>query len=221
MIGHRSVRRRAAVLGAALVLALASVPLVASTALAAPTPLGKNLVRNPGAEAGPGTDGYSTVAIPDWQLGGNFTVVRYGSPGFPTKAESDRIGGGKKFFSCGPATASSLAQQFRKIKGRGALIDARLMRIKVRVRLAGYLNGTDSGRLGVHFADADGFEIQTSWIGLDAGTNGVFKLGKLDRIVPVGTRLMVFGMIGERANDGGSYCDVYFDKVSVVLEQVD
>jgi hypothetical protein len=208
------------VLSTALVLALTAVPLVASTTLAAPTPLGVNLVRNPGAEAGAGTNGYTTVAIPDWDPLGNFTVIRYGAPGFPTKAESARIGGGKRFFSCGPNADFGHLYQNLKIKGRGGPIDAGLIRVRLKVRQAGYANGSDEARTWLYYLNADGHRTGGIEPSVTTGTFGLFQLKKATAILPAGTRGFQLLLEGQRGNDGGSYCDAYFDNVSVKLQLV-
>lgn len=221
MLRTGTVRRRLMVSTIALVLASAGIPLVASSTLAAKTPLGVNLVLNPGAEAGAGTNGYSVVAIPNWETKGNFTVVRFGSPEFPTKAESNRVDGGRKFFSCGPDTEDSQAEQKIHIKGRSAAIDAGRIKVEVKVRMAGYLNGQDEGILYIGYFDADVVAIDDLDVSQSSGTNGVFRLKRSSEVLPAGTRLLWVGLYGFRANDGGSYCDAYFDRVSVRLERVD
>jgi ABC-type sugar transport system substrate-binding protein len=104
---RRPMARVAVLLVVAVLLLVGAVPVAAAT----PTALDRNLVKNAGAELGTGTSGYTTVAIPSWATNPNFTVVRYGAPGFPTKDESGRIGGGKKFFSCGTDTAYATMSQ--------------------------------------------------------------------------------------------------------------
>src|SRR4051812_10082267 len=99
----RSRRRHVVPLAVVLGVIVACTALAAAPASAVtPTPFDKNLLRNRGAEEGAGTNGYSQVDIPRWRSENNtFTVVRYGAPGFPTRAEAQRIHGGRKFFSCG------------------------------------------------------------------------------------------------------------------------
>jgi hypothetical protein len=205
----------------AMTLAAVSLPFAAAPASAA-TPYNVNLVRNPGAEEGPGGNGYTTVPVPGWTADQNFTVVRYGSPEFPTKAESSRIAGGKKFFSCGPDTDYIYARQVIGIRGRGARIDAGRVRARVQVRLAGYLGGPDAGDMTVVHLRADGEEIgNRAYVGMiDHGTSGRFLQKRKNYVLPVGTRALRIELYGVRGNDGGSYCDVYFDKISVVLEPI-
>ena len=68
----------------------------------------KNLIRNGGADKGPGSPDGSVVAVPNWTLtqGTTFTAVQYGAPGFPTpldKGPKNRhanfFAGGKRFTS--------------------------------------------------------------------------------------------------------------------------
>src|SRR3954466_9347129 len=102
-IGSRSGRPRfARVVFAGGLVSLLAVVGVAPTAAISATPLGTNLIKNGGFEAGVGGDGNQLVTIPNWphEDFDHSTVVTYGSPGgFPTRAESRRIGGGNNFLS--------------------------------------------------------------------------------------------------------------------------
>lgn len=208
------------VIALAVSLVAVSLPFAATPASAA-TPYKVNLVRNPGAEEGPGTNGYTTVPVPGWDVDPNFTVVRYGSPDFPTKAEAKRIGGGKKFFSCGPNTKYIYARQIIGISGRGARIDAGRVRARMQVRLAGYLEGPDAGEMVVIHLGSDGNEIDfRRRVTLFRGTSGRFVRKGTNYILPAGTRALRIELYAVRGNDGGSYCDVYFDNISVVLEPI-
>ncbi len=48
-----------------------------AAALATCPSCGHNLVLNPGAEAGPGSNTDSVVKVPDWKPGGGFTAAQY------------------------------------------------------------------------------------------------------------------------------------------------
>ena len=95
---------------------LASVGLLAPVARAATAgcPIcGTNLINNPGAEAGPGTQNDSVVKVPGWKsTGGSFTVASYAwsggdlsptTPGPPHR--------GKNYFYGGPGGAVSTGTQ--------------------------------------------------------------------------------------------------------------
>jgi hypothetical protein len=89
-----------------ILLALAVACLAAPTAHASASPwfVTPNLVQNPGAELGAAAQGGLVPAIASWRYGAlRATVVRYGTPAFPTAAQSAAVGGGAAFFAGGPA----------------------------------------------------------------------------------------------------------------------
>lgn len=109
-------RRAASILAAGAVclaaLAVAAGPARAATpGLAAPAPAGpdapagSNLLVNPGAMTGAvSQQGWDAVTIPGWQVRqGLPTVVRYGTPGFPGRADAGTQGRGQRLFASGPA----------------------------------------------------------------------------------------------------------------------
>ena len=207
-------------LAAFTALAMAATVLASSPVAAAPaTPYDHNLVRNPGAEADIGGDGTSGVAPAHWQPNSPFTVVVYGTPNFPTKAESRRIDGGKNFFSCGPGS-SSYAKQGITIHGRQAAIDGGHVKAALSVLVAGYGKQGDRGRATLDFVDNELIigTIHTSWV---SATHGRFVLKSKARRVPTGTDSLSVTLQGQRdAVNGGAYCDAEFDNVKVVLKHV-
>lgn len=224
-IGSRSSRPRLnrLVLASGLVSILAVVG-VAPTAAISATPLGTNLIKNGGFEAGVGGDGNQLVSIPNW-LHEDFdhsTVVRYGSPGgFPTRAESTRIGGGNNFLSCGPNTSGSEVFQGRRIIGRNLLIDQERLWLTAKVRIATYDGQADYGYIQIAGTDTvDGLN-DWAWVSPHiTATNGKFKLVTVSNVVPAGTRYLRVWLIGRRPDGSGPYCDAYFDKVSLVLKKI-
>src|SRR3954451_13989125 len=142
-------------------LLLADVMLTASPASAATaTPFNTNLVKNPGGEQGAGTNGYSQVDIPHWvSENSSFTVVRYGAPGFPKMAESQRIHGGKKFFACGDAVSLGHRKQRITLVGRTTLVNNGHIRAILSARIASYDGQQDSGFVQMSFRDASDVEI--------------------------------------------------------------
>jgi hypothetical protein len=189
------------------------------------TPWNRNLVKNPGAEAGYASpDGYATVSIPKWSPYYGFTVVRYGELDFPTVAESQRIGGGSQFFAAGVADPDTgdcgFSQQWIQIKGRNAAIDAGRVRITVSGYVASYGVQVDPAIISAVMATAKdpmaGFaalETDPVW-----GTNSIFRKVQKSMILPAGTRWIKFGLTGY-GHEGG-YCDAYFDKISLKLRLV-
>ncbi len=217
---RRSKGARIALLVPAVVLLLVSS--TTSTLGLTATPLGKNLVKNPGAEAGIGGNGYTVLAIPNWHTdaGYDFTAAKYGSPGgFPTKAESTRIGGGTNFFTCGNGPGNELRQTMR-ILGRNNPIDAGLIYYTFKARVATYGTQTDAGYLQlVGFTDST-LNTQTfnKVSQMVTGTNGRFRTLKMVDVMPANTRYLYLFLGGSRLE--GDYCDAYFDNVSFVLKHL-
>ena len=215
---HSRVRSVHLALGITLALA-ASAVLGGVTNAATQTPFDKNLVKNPGAEAGAGTSGNTPVQIPNWSVYGAFTVVRYGAAGFPAKSESTRIGGGHKFFSCGPNSSGGHVVQTVQLHGLQTLIDNGHVKVILKARLASYASQQDSATASVHFynnASGTGYLYAPAVVASD----DLFISKSASRIVPPGTTFLQVELYGVRANNGGTYCDAYFDNISVVLKQV-
>ncbi len=218
---HTQSRERSArtALIVTLVLAAGSLLGGASVDAATKTPFDQNLVKNPGAEAGAGTSGDAHVTIPHWHVTDAFTVVRYGAPGFPTKDESGRIGGGKKFFSCGQDTASGDAFQDIVLSGRQTLVDNGHVKVIVKARLASYASQQDVAQASVSFFK--GFSpISQIYTDSVAASDGLFITKSVSGVVPPSTNRLRVEMIGRRADNGGTYCDAYFDNTSVVLKLI-
>jgi hypothetical protein len=203
-----------------LVLAAGSLLGSASADAVTKTPFDTNLVKNPGAEGGTATDGNSHVAIPHWKTSEEFTVVRYGAPGFPTKSESTRMGGGKKFFSCGQNASSGYAEQDIQLHGRKSLIVNGHVKVILKARLAVYDSQHDTATAAVFFSSASGFIIGSFETASVEASDGVFIAKSASHILPAGTALITVQMSGQRANNGGTYCDAYFDNISAVLKLV-
>jgi len=183
------------------------------------TPFDKNLVQNPGAEAGAGTAGYAKVAIPHWDVAGSpFTVVRYGSAAFPTKAESQRISGGNKFFACGPDTESATARQRIPLHGRQTITNNHHLRVRFSALIASYGSQGDYGIAYVLFYAADGTELDNLRAGPVEASDNLFIRKQASMLVPAETSYMAVELVGVRVN--GSYCDAFFDSVRLVLKLV-
>lgn len=185
------------------------------------TPLGVNLVKNAGFEATVGGNGYTINYPTKWDSSqGNWTVVKYGSTGFPTVAESNRIGGGKNFASCGPSTASSILFQEITILGRNSAIDAELLYIRVRVRLATYDSQDDNAQLHVNVYNGNDQQLTSFNTPAKTHTNGQFVLAKFSHVLPAGARSLIVVLEAHRVGGATDYCDAYFDNVSVVLNHL-
>jgi hypothetical protein len=213
--------RRPAVTVALLLTAAALMGSTSPVAAATPTPYGVNLVRNPGAEAGPASpDGNSTVNVPGWEQPIVSTVVAYGTAGFPTVGESNSYGGGDQFFYGGPDFGGSCDAfvQFIRVRGRNAAIDNGHVRARIKARI-----GTDStddrARVSVSFRDGNNHQLTTpnsgpAVLGPVQSTDGQMLLRERSRILPRKARILRVQLL---TVSGGDDCAGYFDKISITL----
>ena len=209
--------RRSAPFVLTLVLATAFAP---GTAALSTTPLNTNLVKNPGAEANVGGNGYTGNGPSKWNAGGPWKVVKYGSPGFPTKGEANRIGGGKNFFSCGPGSDFGSLEQEVRLLGRNSQIDGELLQFTFSVRIATYDAQQDKGSAQVFILDGDRFKLLEFEIGPVSATNGRFLKRTFTDVIPAGARYVLIYLFGDRVGGAADYCDAYFDKVSFVIKKL-
>jgi len=202
---------------AALVVALAAGPVTAATT----TPLNANLVKNPSAEAGPATADGSGVPIPNWETvtDSNFTVVKYGTPGGPTKSQGSAFNGGKKFFWAGNYDQTygqcDDAIQNIKINGRNSQIDGH----KLKVTLSAWveaLHSTDLARVTLTFGDDTNNFISSIRVG-QQGAKTTFSHPTVTVKVPAHTRQVTVRMYD--AGTSNDFCDAFFDRISVTLSQ--
>jgi hypothetical protein len=208
-----------------LVLAgLASLVLAASPAMASnPTPLGSNLLSNPGAQSGHASpDGQTPVTIPGWDdTFANMTVVKYGTSGFPGTHESNRFGGGTKFFSTGPydnglGTCGD-ADQTIVLTGRGNAIDNGQVRARLSGRVAA--GGPAVAHLDLYFRTSNNHSVAVNGITKHASsTSGSFVLLGGSKVLPKHTRTLRIHIWASGVSSG--YCKAYFDKLSVIIEHV-
>ena len=171
--GTRSSRhyetRRALATGALVALAAAALPVAdAGPALAAPaatcSACGRNLILNPGAEAGPGTNSDSVVKVPDWKGTGGFTAAQYAwSGGDLSPTTPGPKNRGKNYFYGGPDAATSIGTQVIAIPA-GAVSSG-----KIDFLLSGWLGGYssqgDNAALTVAFLNSTGSALAASKIG--------------------------------------------------------
>jgi hypothetical protein len=124
---------------------------------------GRNLIANPGAEAGKGTASDSVVKVPDWKQTGAFTAAQYvwdadlstTTPG-PTKR-------GKNYFYGGPSALMSTGTQVIKV-GTGGISAGRVS-YALSAWLGGYSDQPDNARLIVTFESSAGKVLKTTTIG--------------------------------------------------------
>ena len=188
-------------------------PAMASASPSAATPFKKNLVVNPGAEEGEGSNNGSVVVIPGWEVVGNFTAVKYGISGFPPLKESTRIGGGDHFFAGGPEDHQSRAIQVIDIADQTDLIDNAKLKVVVRAEQAGWLSGEDTGQVIVSFLDEDGKVLGEVRGPKVAGTDAKFQQVIRHKFIPPKTRKIRVILLAVRGT--GTYLDAYFDNIDV------
>lgn len=215
MCQHSRALASVAILGSALLV------LDASPSSAASVSLGKNLIINGDAEAGPGSaTGDDVEAIPGWLTSGNFTVVQYGAPEFPTTDVSTAIGGGANFFAGGPDNSfSSATTQAVDVSALASGIDAGADTITLSGDLGGFDGQDDNMTVTAFFLNAVHISLGTLVIGpvtepdRDGATTLLFRSVSGD--VPEGTRSIVIQMDATRFE--GSYNDGYADNLSLVM----
>lgn len=214
-LGGNGMLRRPMRVGLSVALAATTLSLAATAAEAAsPTPYNVNLLKNGGAEAGASTIGYSAVRIPGWLKTGKFTVVKYGTPDFPSVNASARFGGGKQFFTTGPNC--DVASQSIKLRGRNSAIDSGQFRITVIGYIATYGNQPDTARVRLYLLDSTGHTLASAYTEASA-TDNQFRQFFIDTHlfphgVPAGTRKLVVYL--SSTNTVG-YCDAYFDRLEL------
>lgn len=204
-------------------LVLAGVPAVeAGAASPRPSPLralpavscgvcGRNLIANPGAEAGKGAAADVVVKVPDWKATGAFTAAQYAWSGGDlsptTPGPKDR---GKNYFYGGPSALKSTGTETVHLApgafGAGTTY-------VLAAWLGGYLDQGDNCQLSADFETASGTSLGLAKIGpvTAAQRHDVSELlyrgvgGK----VPAGTRQVVLTMtmILETGGDNDGMAD--------------
>ena len=153
--------------------------------VAAATPLGDNISVDSGAEAArAGTGG--KVAIPGWKTSSLMTAVRYGAPGFPTRAQARKVQGESNVFYCGGATEESTARQKISISGRNSQIDAGKLALDLSVRIGSTTNDGDSGIMIIRFLNGAGGLIGTFQTDTVVTNSGLLPRIKASGGVPPG-----------------------------------
>ena len=215
--------RRSWAVPAALIPAVSTVllawPAVASAVTAAP----KNIILNPGAEAGPGSADGSTVPVPHWTVkkGGVFTAVQYGaSGGFPAKTDPGPKSRGVNFFAGGNGGKANAqtATQTDSLKSFAGVIAA-----GATFTLAGYLGGfdgqTDNATVTVTWEDSTGATLGTATIGpvtegARHGNTGLLSKSLMGT-VPAGSATALVTI--KCVRHSGAYDDGYADNLSLTI----
>lgn len=220
----RSLSRRRAKAGgsrtSARVVALAAVLTTAWGAPAGAAVPSGNLLRNPGAEDGPGARDTSTVPVPQWTTTGSFTARAYGTPGTLGPFE----GGGANFFAGGEGSEVATGSQTVDVAADSELVDA----CRVNATASGWFGGLagqgDSAGAEVAFIGAGGENLG----GLPrlgdptaadrGGTSGYLAYSQTRQVAP-GTRAIRFTVSARRTD--GTYNDGYADNLSLSLAETE
>ncbi len=183
--------------------------------------LGKNLIFNGDAEAGPGAPDDSTiVAAPGWTGSEKFTVVQYGaSGGFQDDGSPGPKDRGKNFFAGGPNSEQSTAKQTINVSVLTGQIDAQQLTYKFEGWLGGYQDQDDNATVTAEFMDASGKLLKKATLGPVMAADRDNATGLNDEnttgVVPKGTRTIVVTMTFVRT--AGAYNDASVDNLSLVL----
>lgn len=195
-------------------LVVAGIVLASGSAFAAgATPFGKNLVKNPGAEAG-GTG----TNVPNWEIDTGFSVEAYGTPGLPSKKQGKNIDGDKQLFSTGPYDFTfdtcPGARQSIKLKGIFDAIDAGNVQLTLSAAL-GTENKSDTAIVIVQFRDGNNHQVGPN-LEISASTAAKMTEKTRSNVVPKKTRAVNVLLQGDVI---AQTCNAFFDNVSVVLQE--
>ncbi|MGH9894779.1 MAG: hypothetical protein ACREA0_22930, partial [bacterium] len=185
---------------------------------------GSNLIVNGDAEAGVGSaSGFDVVPVPDWTTSGDFTVIQYNAPSFPTSSGPGPTNRGINFFAGGPSNASSSASQVIDVSIGAAAIDAGDVTFQLTGFLGGFEDQDDNTVLTVTFLSASNMNLGTASIGPVTRADRDSLTGLLLRStagsLPVGTRNIEPTLQMTRFE--GTYNDGYADNLSLVLTFVE
>jgi hypothetical protein len=194
--------------------------LVAAPAGAATT---ANLIKNAGAEASAGGTG-GPVAIANWQNGSTATVVKYGTPNFPTVHSPGPASRGKNFFAGGNDDGNSQHSLYQKIslQAYAAKIDGGNVTVTASGFFGGFTTQDDVAGVQLLWLDARGLPILHQNYGYVTAAQRHNVTGLLKRSsnasVPKGTRSVQVELRFNRV--AGFYNDGYADNLSLILHNV-
>jgi len=184
-----------------------------------------NLIVNPGAEAGSGSDIYSVVTVPGWTVNGNFTAVQYGSAGdIPTLTDPGPPDRGMNFFAGGPSIGYSSGSQVIDLSPFAADIDAGIAGFVLSGYFGGWQGQNDNAVLTVSFVDGIGGVLGSAWIGRvsasDRGSATGLLLRDTSGLVPVGSRTvdLLLEMTRTDGSNNDGYADNLFFEITPVPE---
>lgn len=159
------------VLTACAVIAAAAFAITPAVAEAGSAPVagpchacGRNLIANPGAEAGKGTATDSVVKVPDWKQTGAFTAAQYAWGADLSTTTPGPTNRGKNYFYGGPSALLSTGAQVITV-GTGGISSGRVSYV-LSAWLGGYSDQPDNARLIVTFESSAGMALKTTTIRL-------------------------------------------------------
>ncbi len=172
---------------------------------------GINLLENPGAEVGDASAaGWDAVTIPGWQvLSGLPTVVRYGTPGFPSRGSPGPKERGRQLFAGGAGGTAELVQDVRLHSPSG-----RQLGPKVRYVASGWFGGPprSQGSAEVRFLSSNDQSLGFARIG--PVTARGLEARRATGTLPVGTTELEFTVVLTTSltdNDGPNAPQVGYD----------
>jgi uncharacterized repeat protein (TIGR01451 family) len=179
--------------------------------------LGANLLINPDAEDGPAAPtGYELVSVPGWTLSSNFTVLAYGTSGFPSMTDMGPSSRGTRLFSGGPANTYSSARQVVDLSAGAAEIDSGTLAYLLSGYFGGSASQSDNALLSAMFKDAGGNFLGSTQAGGITNVDRGNLTGTMQRTVagllPVGTRTIEVML--EMTGVSGPYNDGYADNLA-------
>jgi hypothetical protein len=204
-----------------LVVSLAAVlaPQAQAGGNAPPPDLNANLIKNPGGDATPGAIDRSSVVCPqDWSCRtSQSTIVQYGTAGFPSQAESQRIGGGQNFFAGGPQSGGLLGTIGIDVSGAAGNIDAGLEQVTLSACLGGLGNGSDYANLHAHFYNDASASLGDTQVLSTPDRHGETKFLPVSTTRPVPANTRTMDVLLDLFDADGGYTDAYADNVSLRL----
>jgi hypothetical protein len=186
----------------------------------------KNLIKNPGAEAGVGSSDGTTVPVPDWgrdDVGA--TPVKYGAAGgFPDAHTPGPPKRGHNFFAGGRDVSNGTFFQKVSIAKYKNAINAGHVTFALKAWLGGFANDPDYAYVTLNFMDGnDDLVGSQTTIGPVSNTQRHNQTKFLSRSatgsVPGGA-VSVFIVIRMTRVSGGPYNDGYADNLSLILNGV-
>jgi hypothetical protein len=183
---------------------------------------GPNLIRNGGADAGPGVMNASLVSasMPGWTRTAGFTAVKYAAGGgFPDATIGGPIKGKANFFAGGPNVATSSATQVVNVTRFKAPIDAGQRVATLDAFLGGYAGHGDSMSVTATFLSETGKKLGVLKVGPVTAAERQEVTALIEKSaskpVPKKTRSIQVKLAAKRVV--ASYNDAYADNVSLTL----